>query len=306
MMGRRRAIFTLGGGLIGAAMLGRVPLSAKPAEIKAFSGNAFRNRIAALETENGGRLGVGIVDTASGARFTHRGEERFPMCSTFKFLLAAATLARCDKGLERLDRRITFTAADLVSHSPVTKDHVGGVGMTVAELCEATMTTSDNAAANLLLIALDGPKGFNAFVRTLGDRHTRIDRIEPWLNEALPGDLRDTTTPLAMLGNLHRLLIRSPLTPASRDLLTGWLIANKTGDTRLRAGVPADWRVGDKTGAGERGTVNDIGILWPAGRAPILVASYLTGSPKSFEVNSAVHAAVARAITDAVGSGKGA
>lgn len=301
MIDRRRAIQHLGGSAIALmALRATGAMAAGNSNSGIFGDSAFRNRITEIETDNGGRLGVAIFDTARGARFAWRGDERFPMCSTFKFLLSAAMLARCDNGQERLDRRIAFTTSDLVAHSPVTKDHAGGPGMTVSELCAATMTTSDNTAANLLLTALGGLKAFNAFARSLGDRHTRIDRIEPWLNEAMPGDLRDTTTPLAMLGNLHRLLVRSPLTPASRELLTRWLVANTTGDTRLRAGVPADWRVGDKTGAGERGTVNDIGILWPAGRAPILVASYLTGSPKSFEINSAVHAEVARALVTAI------
>ncbi|RJF85864.1 class A beta-lactamase [Sphingomonas cavernae] len=300
MIERRQAMLTLGSALIVTTLAGVPGLSAKSRNSVNLFDDPFARRIAALEAANGGRLGVAVLDTSSGARFSHRGDERFPMCSTFKFLLAAATLARVDRGQEKFDRRIRYAADQIVTHSPVTSEHVGAPGLTVGELCAATMTTSDNTAANLLLTALGGPTAFNAFARNLGDRYTRIDRIEPWLNEAMPGDLRDTTTPAAMLGNLRRLLTRSTLTPGSRDILIGWLVANQTGGTRLRAGVPADWRVGDKTGAGERGTVNDIGILWPAGRAPILVASYLTASPLPFETNSAVHADVARAIAQAV------
>ena len=138
--------------------------------------------------------------------------------------------------------------------------------MTLAEICEAAMIVSDNTAGNLILAALGGPAGFTAYVRSLGDSITRLDRIEPDLNEAAPGDPRDTTTPLAMLGNVQKLVLGDALSAASREQLTKWMLGNKTGDTRLRAQLPAGWRTGDKTGAGERGTNNDVGVLWPPGR----------------------------------------
>lgn len=301
MIGRRRALQILGGGMVAGLALDSAAMRASTGQgTRLFPDDSFGRRMAAIEAGNGGRLGVALLDTATNTRLAWRGEERFPMCSTFKFLLSAAILDRCDVDREQLDRRIAFAATDLVPHSPVTEKAAGGPGLTIAELCEATMTTSDNTAANLLLIGLGGPAALTAWLRTLGDRVTRLDRIEPALNTALPGDPRDTTTPLAMLGDLHRLLIKSPLASASRDRLIGWLVANQTGDTRLRAGIPAGWRVGDKTGSGANGTVNDIGIVWPPGRAPILVASYLTGSPRSTETSNAVHAAVARTIADAV------
>lgn len=299
MIERRRAIRILGGGLVGAALLGGRAFSANAKDNKSFSAGSLARDIVAIESANGGRLGVAVLDTASGARFAHRGDEPFPMCSTFKFLLAGAILHRCDAHQERLDRRIAYTAADLVAHSPVTSDHVAH-GMTVSALCEATMTTSDNTAANLLLTALGGIAAFNAFVRVLGDVHSRIDRFEPTLNTATPGDVRDTTTPTAMLANLDRLLLGNTLSPASRALLTGWLVANRTGDARLRAGLPRGWRVGDKTGSGDHGTVNDIAIVWPEGRSPLLIACYLTASQRPIGINHAVHADVARAIVRAI------
>lgn len=305
MVDRRQAIFTFGGLLI-ATSVGALPAcSAKQRSNKDISLAAVRDRLAEIEAANGGRLGVAVLDTVTGASISYRGNERFPMCSTFKFLLAGAMLDRCDKGLERLDRVIAFKASDLVEHSPVTEKFVGEPGMAIGALCEATMTTSDNTAANLLLAALGGPQAVTAFVRTIDDPYTRLDRIEPWLNDVPPGDLRDTTTPLAMLGNLDRLLIRSTLRPASRKLLTDWLVANQTGDTRLRAGLPAEWRVGDKTGTWHTDTVNDIGIIWPTGRPPILVTSYLAGSNKPLDANNAVHAEVGRAIAEAVQSDSG-
>lgn len=249
-----------------------------------------------IELESGGRLGVAVLDTGSGARVDHRGDERFPMCSTFKLLGAAAVLKRVDGGKDKLDRRIVFSAKDIVVNSPITEKHIGGDGMTLAEICEAAMTVSDNTAGNLILASLGGPKGITDFARSIGDPMTRLDRIEPELNEALPSDPRDTTTPLAMLGNLQKLVLGNALSAKSKDQLTKWLLGNKTGDTRLRAGLPAGWRTGDKTGSGERGTTNDIGVLWPPNGTPIVVTIYLTGTQASTEKRNATLAAVGRAI----------
>jgi beta-lactamase class A len=252
-----------------------------------------------IEAGLGARLGVAVIDTGSGARAAHRGGERFPMCSTFKFPLSAAVLHAADRGRLSLDRGVAIRRGDIIANSPVTARHVGG-SMRVEALCHATMTTSDNAAANLLLPLIGGADGFNAFLRAAGDRVTRLDRIEPHLNEGEPGDPRDTTTPAAMLATMRATLFGPVLSPASRQRLIGWLVANTTGGTRLRAGLPAGWRVGDKTGTGET-SANDIGVLWPhPRRAPILVASYLTDARGSQAGRYAVHAEVARAIAAAV------
>ncbi|HWK35886.1 MAG TPA: class A beta-lactamase, partial [Sphingomonas sp.] len=231
-----------------------------------------------------------------------RGDERFPMCSTFKFLLSSAVLHGADQGRLRMDATLPVRRSDIVSHSPVTSRHVGA-RMTLAQLCHATMTESDNGAANLLLTQVAGPAGVTRFVRAIGDGTTRLDRIEPILNEASPGDPRDTTTPLAMLHSLNALTLGRVLRPASRQTLIGWMIANRTGDTRLRAGLPAGWRAADKTGAGAHGSNNDIGLLWPRGRRPVLVTSYLTESRADDATLAATHAEVARAIVAVVARG---
>jgi beta-lactamase class A len=218
------------------------------------------------------------------------------MCSTFKLLAAAAVLNRVDGGRERLDRRIRFEAADIVANSIITKNRVGGDGMSVEELCEAAMIFSDNTAANLLLASLGGPSELTSYIRSIGDRVTRLDGIEPTLNEAIPGDPRDTTTPSAMLSNLHKLVLGTVLSDSSKDQLTKWLIGNKTGAKRLRAGLPSGWKVGDKTGSGERGSTNDVGIIWPPERAPILLSIYLTETPAESEHRNATLAAVARLV----------
>jgi beta-lactamase class A len=247
-----------------------------------------------LERKSGGRLGVAILDTGNRKRLAHRAGERFPMCSTFKFLAAAAVLARVDRKQETLERRIPFTKADLLEYAPVTTPRVGDGAMPLGDLCEAAVTMSDNTAANLLLATFGGPKGLTAYARSIGDRVTRLDRNEPTLNEATPGDPRDTTSPTAMLTTMKTLLLGSALTPASREKLTAWLVANKTGNARLRAGIPAGWRVGDKTGTGNHGATNDIGILFPPNRKPILVAAYLTESNTATAVREGVLADVGR------------
>ncbi|HEX4191953.1 MAG TPA: class A beta-lactamase, partial [Stellaceae bacterium] len=209
-------------------------------------------RFAAIEKQTGGRLGVAGIDIGTGRHFSHRAQERFPMCSTFKMLAVSTLLTRVERRKEDLGRRIRFTSGEIIEGSPISKDHIAD-GMTLAELCAAALDYSDNTAANLILAALGGPHAVTAFARSLGDPVTRLDRTEPTLNEAVPGDPRDTTTPAAMAANLQKLLLGKALTPASRAQLTRWMIGNKTGDARLRDGFPHarfpnEWRIGDKTG----------------------------------------------------------
>lgn len=257
-------------------------------------GARFREVVRRIERDSGGRLGVAILDTQSGALHAYRGAERFPMCSTFKFLAAAKVLSRVDQGEEQLGRRIGIQAADIVPHSPATKPRVGGAPMSVAELCEAAVTLSDNGAANVLLRSFGGPSALTAYARSLGDPNTRLDRWETELNEAVPGDPRDTTTPQDMLQNLRKTVLGDALRPTSREQLARWLVANKTGGKRLRAHLPADWRVGDKTGSGGLGTSNDIGVLWPPGAAPVVVTAYLTETTADPKVRDAALAEVGR------------
>ena len=254
----------------------------------------------ALEARSGGRLGVAVRDTGSGDQLLYRADELFPLCSTFKLLLAAYVLHRVEQGAEGLERRVSYPSSVLVPHSPRTAPHAEGAspggGMTVAQLCEATLVISDNAAANLLLGRHGGPQGLTSWLRSLGDIQTRLDRWEIELNSALPGDPRDTTTPQAMLATMDRILLGNALTPASRMQLQTWIRGNLTGDHALRAGFPAGWVVGDKTGSGDMATRNDVAIVWRAGgRAPLLVASYLTGALDLAPAQrDGVHAEVAR------------
>lgn len=289
MIDRRRLIAAVPALFVAATAHATVPLRLDAA-------------VAAAEAATGGRVGLTVIDTATGRRFSHRGDERFPMASTFKMLLVAAILERVDKGQERLDRAIPVAAADILDVSPVSKRHVGGTA-TLGELAEATLIYSDNAAANLLLPAVGGPAGLTAFLRRIGDPATRLDRIEPLMSEAKPGDPRDTTTPDAIAATWQRLLLGNVLSPASRAQLTSWLIANTTGDLRLRAGLPKGWRVGDKTGTGGNASVNDIAIVWPtrAAAGPVLIVALMNGGTAPAAVHYQAHADLARAVAAAIG-----
>lgn len=259
-------------------------------------------KLAALETALGARLGASIHDIETGRRWQHRATERFPMCSTFKMIACAAILKRVDKGREDLRRRIRFGAKDVVTYSPVTKSHADGPGMALSDICAAAMTQSDNTAANLILKALGGPSAVTAFARSLGDPVTRLDRWETELNQATPGDPRDTTTPAAMSANLRTLALGSPLSARSRDQLVTWMVSNRTGDAKLRAGLPKDWRIGDKTGGGGHGTMADVAIIWPPERKPVIASVYVTETKASFDVRNAAIAEVGRAIQGVLGA----
>ena len=281
------------------AALGLIPLAAvaqaspqKNSGAAALADTGWLEALARIEASVGGRVGVAVLDTHTGRQIAHRGGERFPMASTFKFLLAAQTLRRVDQGQDKLDRRITYAKKDLVTYSPVTEPHADGAGLTVEELCAGTMTLSDNTAANLLLASNGGPVALTAYVRSLGDSITRLDRNEPALNEAKPGDPRDTTTPQAMVHCIQALALGDALSPASREKLQGWLLANKTGDKRLRARLPEGWKAGEKTGAASRGTSNDAGVFWPPGRKPVVVSCYLTGGEAPPEQREAAMAEI--------------
>jgi len=259
---------------------------------------AAEKRIVALELRLGGRLGVVAVDIGSSRRLEHRAGERFPMCSTFKLLAASAVLHRVDEQKEQLTRFIPYTKADLLEYAPNTKEHVNAGGMTLDALCAAAVEYSDNTAANLLLQTIGGPEGLTRYARSLGDEQTRLDRLEPHLNSAVPGDERDTTTPAAMVANLRSLLLGDALSQSSRQLLDRWLADNKTGGEMIRAGLPNDWKIGDKTGRGENGATNDIAIIRPPGKSPILLAIYFVGSTASPEARLTAIADVARIVVE--------
>ncbi|MEV0767919.1 class A beta-lactamase [Nocardia salmonicida] len=251
-----------------------------------------------METKYGARLGLSVVDTGSGATVDYREGERFPMASTFKGLACGALLQAHPLSTGYFDQVIRYTAADIVVNSPETEKHID-TGMTVTALCDAAITQSDNTAGNMLLRLLGGPEGFTAFLRTLGDTVSRLDRWEPELNTAIPGDERDTTTAAALVANYRALVVGTALPEPERDQLATWLKASKTGAKRIKAGLPTDWIVGDKTGSPAYGSALDVAIAWPPNRAPLVLAVLTTkpdqnAEPSNDLVAEATKAAVAQ------------
>lgn len=265
-------------------------------ESRGVPGDSPSEALARLEARVGGRIGVFAVDTRTGKSLGFRPDERFAMCSTFKWVLAATVLAQVDAGRLTLGERIPYGPADLLEYAPITGAHVAQGAMTVEALTRATVIVSDNTAANLLLARLGGPSAVTQFARSHGDGVTRLDRNEPALNAPPPGDSRDTTTPRAMVELMRRVLVGGGLRAGSRDRLLGWLRDCETGKKRLRAGLPRDWIVGDKTGSGPRGAFNDVAIAWPPGRPPILVAAYMSDSKSPMESLNAAHAEIGRLV----------
>ncbi|MBS0247758.1 MAG: class A beta-lactamase [Proteobacteria bacterium] len=285
---RRRALAGLGS-LTFLATLGPARAIEPPAK-----------QVADLEAKLGGRLGVYVSDATGRVLIAHRDTEHFPMCSTFKFLLAAAALKRAEQGSVTLDQVLPYTQADLLSYAPVTKANVGKGGMSLHDLCAAAVTLSDNTAANLVMRAIGGPAAVTAYARSIGDNDTQLDRMEPELNSAIPGDPRDTTTPRSIAEDMRRILAGDALSPPSLQMLEGWMTSSKTGLKRLRAGVPSNWTVADKTGSGANATANTIALMRPPGRPPMFAAVYITGATAAADALDAGHAEVGRIIADMV------
>jgi beta-lactamase class A len=243
--------------------------------------------LAAYERETGGRIGVYAENLSTGAKIAWRAEERFVMCSTFKASLAAFVLARVDKGEDRLEDMIAYGPKDLLDYAPVAKQNLAQGAMSVADMCKAIVELSDNTCANLLLARAGGPAALTAFWRSAGDTISRLDHNEPELNRSPPGDPHDTTTPSAMAGNLRSFLLGTVLTPGAREHLTEWMVGCKTGNNRLRGGLPRDWKVGDKTGNNGKDASGDIAIAWPKSGGPVLVCAYTQGgSPTSQQLEA--------------------
>jgi len=264
--------------------------------VPAFARTLPLDKAKAAETQLKARVGYAELDLSSGKVMSgYRANERFPMMSTFKVLLCGAVLARVDEGKERLDRRISYQKSDLIVYSPVTEKHLAD-GMTLGELCDAAITMSDNTAANLLLRTIGGPQKLTDFLRKTGDSVTRLDRWEPELNEALPGDSRDTTTPGHMAQTLRQLLTGNVLTAASQKQLIDWMEADKVAGPLLRSVLPQGWFIADKSGAGERGARGIVAALGPDGKPSRIVVIYLTGTQATMDERNAQIAEIGDAL----------
>jgi beta-lactamase class A len=256
------------------------------------------NRISALERSMGGRLGIFARYVGRDNLFGHRDNERFPMCSTFKLSLVGAVLEAADAGRTNLHKRLAYGPADLLEYAPVSRAHAAEGSLSVADLCKATVELSDNTAANLLLTEIDGPASLTARWRVWGDKETRLDRNEPTLHSSIPGDRRDTTTPMAMAQTMQALLVGTTLKLENRERLLGWVRNCQTGLTKLRAGLPAGLIVGDKTGNNAKDTMGDIAVVEAKGSPPLLIACYLTEAKVDAKAQDAVFVEVARIISE--------
>ena len=254
--------------------------------------DAIINAARAAETALKARVGIAVLDTGSGQQWDYRADERFPMASTFKTLACAALL---NGGPDKTNATVVIDEKDLQSYAPVTSKMVGQQA-SAADLCAITLRTSDNTASNKVIDVLGGPSAITAFVRSTGDDTTRLDRVEPDLNEGKPGDKRDTTTPRAMTQTMQRLLLGSALDPANQKQLTDWLIADEVGGPLLRAAIPVDWRIADRTGAGGFGTRGVVAMMWPPKKAPIVTAIYLTETAATMDQRNAAIADIGKAI----------
>lgn len=233
--------------------------------------------VADYERDSGGHIGVYAKNLETGAQLSWRAHERFLMCSSFKASLAACVLARVDRGQARMDEMIAYGPADLLDWAPVAKQNLDKGAMSVADMCAAAVELSDNTCANALLARFGGPPALTAFWRSIGDRVSRLDHNEPELNRTPLGDPQDTTTPAATAADLQKLILGKTLSPTSRKLLTGWMLGCKTGDNRLRAGLPKDWRVGDKTGNNGKDAAIDIAVTWSTRAEPLVICAYTRG-----------------------------
>ncbi|RIX28966.1 class A beta-lactamase [Amnibacterium setariae] len=244
------------------------PSTASPSSSDAAAEQALQRELDDLEARYGARLGVTAIDTGTGRRLTHRADERFAFASTNKAFIAAATLRSASAA--DLDAVVRYARSDLLASAPITSRHVD-TGMTVRALLDAAVRYSDNTAANLLVRRLGGTAAVERFLRSIGDRTTSVDRLEPDLNTATPGDERDTTTPAASARDVEAVLLGSALPRERRAVLDDLMTRSSTGGLYIRAGVPAGWAIADKTGSGAHGTRNDIAVLRPPGRAPIVL-----------------------------------
>ncbi len=282
--------------LAGWSMTAKKPADRPNRAVKKIPAHIDRE-FAQLESKFDARLGVYAIDTGTNRKVAYRPNERFAYASTYKALATGAVLQQ--NSIDQLNKIITYTKDDLVTYSPITMAHVD-TGMTLEEICEAAIRYSDNTAGNLLLKKLGGPDGFEKALRQIGDRTTEADRFETDLNEAAPGDIRDTSTAKALAADLKAFTVGHVLPTDKRKFLTDWMRGNSTGDQLIRAGVPKGWEAGDKSGAGGYGTRNDIAIVWPPNRAPIIIAILSTRNTKDATYDNALIAEAAKATLDAL------
>lgn len=253
--------------------------------------------VSALESRLDARIGIMIQDSASDWTWGHREHERFLMASVFKSILCGYVLHSADAGTLLLDEPLTVDEADILDCAPVAEKHLGGT-LSIGELCFATVDMSDNTAANLLIDRVGGPRAVTAFLRSIGDEVTRLDRMEPELNLFVPGDPRDTTSPAAMATTWQALLLDNVLTPASRGQLAEWMRHGGVTGTLIKTSAPPDWIIMDKSGGGRDFTCNLVAMVVPPDRAPFTVAIFLSDTPEDWSTRNDAVAEISAAVVE--------
>ncbi len=274
-------------------------LSANSVHAQEFS--RLLDAVQAEERTLQARVGLALFDAESGRTVNYRGDERFPLNSTHKAFSCAALLARVDARAVALDAPVSISREMLVAYSPITEKALPPRTISLRESCRAAVSYSDNTAGNVVLDAIGGAAGFNAYLRSLGDEQTRLDRREPELNESVPGDPRDTTTPLAIVGALRQILLGDGLSESSRIELKQWMLDDQVGGPLLRAALPADWRIADKTGAGGYGSRSIVAVIWPPARQPLVVAIYITQTEAAMTASNQAIARIGAVLSEVFG-----
>lgn len=263
--------------------------------VSSVHANTISKKIEEIESQLNARIGVSIYDVTDNKLWDYNGDTRFPLMSTFKTLACAKLLVDVEKGLQSFNTSSVITKSSLVKWSPVTKKHVGEQ-FTLKQACSAAMIMSDNTATNIVLASIKGPKELTRFMRSIGDDVTRLDRVEPYLNEALDGDKRDTTTPTAMVKSLHTLLFGDILSQDSKVQLKQWMIDNKVTSSLFRSVLPEGWSIADRSGAGGYGSRGITAVVWSDKRSPLIISIYLTQTDASFALRNKAIANIGKEI----------
>ena len=257
-----------------------------PAPVFAIDTTKLSEAVQAEENVLQARIGMAVFDANTGNTWHYRGDERFPLNSTHKTFTCAALLAKVDGKLLSLDQTVSISKAMLVAYSPITERALHPDALPLGRICQAAVSYSDNTAANIAFDAIGGAAGFAAYMRSIGDEHTRLDRKEPALNEARPGDVRDTTTPNAIVSSLRKTLLGDALSAAARAQLTQWMVDDQVAAALLRASLPPDWKIADKTGAGDYGSRSIIAVIWPPSMPPLVLGLYITQTKASLPASN--------------------
>ena len=246
------------------------------------------------------RVGMTVFDANTGTTWNYRGDERFPLNSTHKTFSCAALLAKVDGKSLSLSQSVSISKEMLVTYSPITEKSLSPETVTLGRICQAAVSYSDNTAANVVFDAIGGATGFNAYMRSIGDEQTRLDRKEPELNEGTPGDVRDTTTPNAIVNSLRKILLDDGLSVSSRSELTQWMLDDQVAGALLRASLPSDWKIADKTGAGGYGSRSIVAVIWPPSKQPLVVGIYITQTKASMQASNQAIARIGVVLKDTV------